>query len=355
MAAPWTNLTLRTCYEPTAGYTADIGDGITPVGLIGSPFTNVTASMGLRWTRVVNTDNQWGECFPNRTCVGCLRYLASGEADISLGPYIFSSLMDKSVKLRWPLFLNNFVIIHGMTNQFQSAGAFALYNLFSPQVWSLIFVSLVALPAMARAMNEFVAHDDKMSLGDHFLTFMEQLLLEAPEKKYKSDPLRVLFAAWMVSALIFSMLASATLKSVMSVATPTPRLEVAADILKRNPEELTVAALPGAGVPESLQNADFQLLKDLGNFLVRSNGLLPDAAAYSSTSRLRQLESGRLLYLLPCEMIGTFLYTSIEVVESMQGYLYCSEEAVLKFHVGWVSSRRSDDLHEIVYREMEKR
>lgn len=103
------------------------------------------------------------------------------------------------------------------------------------------------------------------------------------------------------------------------------------------------------------QKADFRPLNDLGKFLVRSNGLLSDASLYSSRTMLKKLEAGRLLYILPCEMIGSFLYYSIEVVEDMEGYVYCSEGPLLNFHLGWVSSRITDELHDIVYREMERR
>ena len=70
---------------------------------------------------------------------------------------------------------------------------------------------------------------------------------------------------------------------------------------------------------------------------------------------LKRLEAGNLLYILPCEMIGSFLYYSIENVEGIEGYIYCSKGPLLNFHLGWVSSRVTDELHERVYKEMEKR
>ena len=86
----------------------------------------------------------------------------------------------------------------------------------------------------------------------------------------------------MISALVLSSLATAVLKSVMSISAPTPRLETATDILKKKPEELTVAVLAGGGILEILEESVFDRFRE-----------------FAALSSLKQSQAQRLLMIEP--------------------------------------------------------
>lgn len=68
----------------------------------------------------------------------------------------------------------------------------------------------------------------------------------------------------------------------------------------------------------------------------------------------RDIERGRQSLIVPCKQAAQYLYSTPERVEGAVGHMYCSEPIFLML-MGWMTAKDADDLHQLIFAEMERR
>ncbi|XP_003738770.1 uncharacterized protein LOC100905899 [Galendromus occidentalis] len=349
------NVTLKICFTEVFPYVVSVGDGITPKGMQGSIFTNITESMGLKWIRVPAPNNKWGECDINGTCHGQLEPLKQGTADIALGPIVLSNEVFTTLRSGWPTYFSTLDLLAGFKSPFKSRGHLGLFNLYPIPIWASILLCLFILPVLAKLLSRFGTIADRATLAEHWSSFMEIFLLECPSFQYSTNPMRVLFASWMLAAFVLSSLGSATLKSVMTVISPASKLETLQDILRVDISKTTIRTTAGTGLMDMLETSALEPIRSLAKKIIDSEGLT-HPLDIGTTWMLRELETEKSVFILGCEVVFPFLYSPPSLkLQGTQGYTYCSKDVMGFYLSGWVASRRKDPIFQFILDEFDKR
>lgn len=96
------------------------------------------------------------------------------------------------------------------------------------------------------------------------------------------------------------------------------------------------------------------MFRKAADFVDKTDGILPIMEYITSFEVARDLERGHHSLIVPCEQVIQHFYASADTPDDSVGHVYCSEPVLLMLF-GWVTAKHADDIHQLIFAEMERR
>ncbi|XP_064117692.1 glutamate receptor ionotropic, kainate glr-3-like [Macrobrachium nipponense] len=256
----------------------DEANNIRVEGPLGDILRTMAKYMRFDYQVIQPPDGYWGIALPNGSWTGMIGMVRDGVADFALGPFIISHERNAVVDFTRTLYFDGVSILTQRPTI--KSDVQGLVNVFSYEVWILIFSSIVAI-VLAMLFIEKVEgklrdNPATKSFARSLMWPVQTLALETSEWLPKGNAGRVLATTWLFATLIITSCYSGILTAMLTA----PKVTIPIDSL----EDLVTQT----EVPWKLLSGSFLL-----SFLKESTDVYRQKAFYGSSGTIPDCWDGR--------------------------------------------------------------